>query len=205
MDHRLHGPDRPDPLITVEPAPFAPGAAQDAGWARLGAADPQAIAPGGCPHRVRVRELKAPMQILFTVTALLVCGSALVALAGLLFTGVMVGIAIGDWHPVGYVLLPLLAGLFGQMLFGFIACVRVWRRLHRPGLLVCVLSTIAPPLVLAFVALIADSTTPWLMLAVVPPVAPMIVLWYCRSALYSARTCAGHPWLPPQIHAMRRA
>lgn len=196
----------PGPIITVEPAPFEPGAGEDPGWAhgRL-AASYRAVAPGACPHRVRVRDLKGHMQFVFLVVVLLVYGSGLLSLGSLLFGGVMVGMSVGEADAVMLLVGSVMATLAAALVFGFVACVRVWRGLHQPGLAVCVLSTVAPPLILLFVAMLAfGGGLPWLMLLVVPPVAPMIALWYFRAVLYPRETCAGHPRLPTTIIAKLR-
>ena len=211
MDREPFEAALPGPLITVEPAPFAPGAGEDPGWAQgrsvatfRGASHP-VVAPGECRHRVRVRDLQGPKQIVFFLVAVPVYGSALLSLLSLLFGGVMVGKGFGESDAVMIVRGSVMAVLAATLVFGFVACVRVWLGLHRPGRAVCVLSTVASPLILVFVAMLAfGGGEPWLMLLVVPPVAPMLALWYFRAVLYSRGTCGSYPWLPAKILAMRR-
>ncbi|MFG3341701.1 hypothetical protein [Glycomyces sp. NPDC048151] len=198
---------RPDPLITVEAAP--PDAGEDAGWIRgrraaeFRAPSRLVVAPGECPHRVRVRDLQGPTQIAFVLAAVPVFGSALMSLGSLLFGGVMVGMGVDGPDATMIVVGAVMAFLAAVLLFGAVVCVRVWRGLHRPGLAVCVSSTAAPPLILVFVALLAfGGGQPWLMLLVAPPVGPMIVLWYFRAVLHPRETCADYPWLPSDLLRM---
>lgn len=203
MDYHPQGPDRPDPLITVEPAPFASEAGNDPGWAHARHIAPfRVVAPGECPHRVRVRDLKASRKIVFLLAALPVYGSALLSLVGMPFGGLMVGMGAADSDLTMLVVGAVMAALAAALVFGFVACVRVWRRLHRPGLLVCVLSSAVLPLALFFGGALAFGfSLPWLLVAA-PPVAPMIVLWYFRAVLHPRETCANYPWLPLKILAM---
>lgn len=200
----------PGPRITVEPAPFEPGAGADTGWAHgrraaNRAAPFRVVAPGECPHRLSVRDLKGSNRIAFVLAAVPVFGTALQSLLSLVFGGVMVGIGFGESDATMLLVGSAMAVLAAMLVVGFVACVRTWRGLHRPELAVCVLGTIAPPLILAFVAMLAyGGGWPWLMPLVVPPVAPMLVLWYFRTVLHSRETCADYPWLPARILAMRR-
>jgi hypothetical protein len=196
----------PGPLITVEPAPFESDAGEESGWAHgRRVAAYRAVAPGECPHRISVRDLQGSKQIVFLLAAVPVYGSALQSLLSLVFGGVMIGKGFGESDAMMILVGSVMAVLAATLVVGFVACVRVWRGLHRPELAVCVLSTVVSPLILAFVAALAyGGGWPWLMLLVVPPVAPMLVLWYFRTVLHSRETCAGYPWLPASILAMRR-
>lgn len=202
------GLNQPDPHIFVEPAPFESGAGADPAWARGRDAvqRPPVVVPGQCPHRVRWRDLKAASRAVFVLVAVLVFTSLLEAAFGLLFGGVMLAAGI-DMSELSMVVLgPAIVVMAAMLLVGFLACAGAWRRLHEPGRFGCVLSTIASPLVLVFLGLWAiGSGWPWLMLFVAPPVAPMIVLWWFRSATYSRETCASYPWLPPRLAALRRS
>lgn len=207
MDHPPLDAARPEPLITVEPAPFSPGTDRDPEWAHARyAAAPRNVLPGRCPHRVRVRDLKASKRFVFMLVAPLLYGSLLEGGAGLLFGGVMVGLAIDESAPAALILGSIFLLLAAALVFGFVGCVVAWRGLHRPGLPVCVLSTVVPPLILVFVALVLLGGGPAvLVVLVVAPVVPMIVLWYFRAVLNSRSTCAHYPWLPMKIARMIRA
>jgi hypothetical protein len=207
MDRDPDAEARPDPVIYVEPAPFEPGVGESL-EDRARVRDTALIAPAPalrCPHRVNWWDLKAADRIVFALVVLLIWAAAVMAMAGLPF-----GIALSllGWLQedlIGFLIGVALLAIGGLLLSGVVVCHRVWRRLHRPGLLVCALNTLAPPLVLAFVGyMVLEGAWPWLVLFVVPPVAPMIVLWWFRSVLYSGATCVGHQWLPPRIAGMLR-
>ncbi|MEV3935397.1 hypothetical protein AB0K52_05375 [Glycomyces sp. NPDC049804] len=205
MDHDPDAAARPDPVIYVEPAPFEPGVGEGL-EDRARVRDTALIAPAPalrCPHRVNWWDLQAANRIGFVLVVLLVWAAAVMALAGLPFGIALTLLGYLQEDLPGFLFGVALSAIGALLLSGVVVCHRVWRRLHRPGLLVCALNTFTPPLVLVFVGyMVLEGAWPWLVVFVVPPVAEMIVLWWFRSVLYSGATCVGHPWLPPTIAAM---
>jgi hypothetical protein len=203
MDEPPAVPERNDPIITVEAVPN--GVDRDPGWthARLSVAKRPAE-PVRCRHRVRWRDLKGAWQFVFALVAALVFGTALLALAGLFWAVLLLSIGVGGSREAAFVLTPAMAVVSVQLLFGFAACHRTWNKLHRPGTAVCVLNSVVTVPVLVITGVLSSAfALPWLMLIVLPPLVPMMVLLYFRSALYPPARCAEYPWLPPKILAMR--
>jgi hypothetical protein len=201
MDTNSLEADPPEPLITVEPAPSED---RGADWAHAQHLGPHPVAPPGrCPHRVRVRDLKASSKIVFTLTVPLMCGSALLGFAGLIFGLLMTGAGFAKAEPALFIIGPIIVVASAVFESGFIVCVRVWRGLHKPGRLVCVLNTVAPAMLLMLAAFLKLGGGPaWLFLFGVPPMAVMVVLWYFRAVLYHPGTCGYHPWLPVRIQQL---
>jgi hypothetical protein len=191
----------PEPLITVEPA-SGPDRGPD--WAHAQNIAPRPVAvPGRCPHRVRVRDLKTSKKIVFVLTVPLICASALLGFAGLLFSVLMTIMGLTQADPALFIIGSILVFVTSDLVLGFVACLRVWRSLHRPRRLVCVLSAITPLIFLALLAFMVIGGGPaWVLLFAVPPAATMIVLWYFRAVLYYPSTCGYHPWLPEKILQM---
>lgn len=196
---------RPDPLIYVEPAPFEPGVGEGP-EATPRVRDTALLAPAAafrCPHRVHWWDLKVADRIGFVLVALLVYAAMVLALAGLPFGFLMAVTGLAERSLVGSVVGSAIVAIGALLLAGAVTCHRVWRRLHRPGLLICVLGTVTPPLTLAFLAvMVLGGGWPWLVLFVVPSVAVMLLLWGFRAVLYSGGTCRSYPWLPPKIASM---
>jgi len=187
----------PEPLITVEPA-----LSGDRGgdWAHAQHLGPHPVAPPGrCPHRVRVRDLKASARIAFAVAALLVWVSGLVGFAGLLSSVVMAVGSFVEAQPASFIAGLIAVFINAALVSGFLVCVRVWRSLHRPGRLVPVCGTIAALLVFVMGGyMVVAGAPPWLLLVAVP-LAPMFVLIYFRAVLYNPGTCGYHPWLAEPV------
>ncbi|MFC3493542.1 hypothetical protein [Glycomyces rhizosphaerae] len=204
MDRQPAVPEQNDPLITVEAV--APGVKREPGWAlaRL-AAVKRAVKPTPCRHRVRWRDLQGSKKIHVALVAVMLYVAVLVALCGLFFTVVLASVGVRGANPAALVLAPVLAAVSVQLLVSFAACHRTWYKLHRPGIVMCALSTVVPLPILLITGIVGTAFgLGWLMILVVPPLAPMLVLWWFRSALYELETCEEYPWLPPKILAMRK-
>jgi hypothetical protein len=191
----------PDPLITVEPAQSGH---RGADWAHAQNAGPMSVpvaAPVECPHRVKVRDLKGANQIVFAVAAPLVFASGLLGFAALPFAiaaAIVSMVEPGVPSFIGSEVLALIAG--------FLACLRVWKRLHRPDMTACVSSAIATAVLFAVLAFMMTHGSPaWVLLFGVPPVVVTVVLGYFRAVLYHPGTCGYHPWLPVRIQQLVKA
>ncbi|THV21685.1 hypothetical protein [Glycomyces paridis] len=191
-------PARTEPRITVEAAPAEADGGVGARSAREGRPTRSL-----CPHRIRLRDLRAGPVAVFAVAAPLVFAAMAVAAATLLIAAVLGALGVDRSEPAMLVAAVFLAALAAQFALGAAACVRAWRRLHRPGVLGCVLTTVAAgvfPLIVGVVA--AGNGWAWLTLVVVPPLATMTVLWYLRSATLDRATCVQYPWPPPRLQSL---
>jgi hypothetical protein len=198
----------PDPLITVEPAPSGH---RGSDWAHAQNAAPIPVpvpvaVPVECPHRVTVWDLKGSNQIVFAVAALLVFASGLLGFAGLAIAVSAAIVSMVEPDVRSFITFVALTLLTRMLIAGFLACVRVWKRLHRPDLIALGLSVIAPLGVFAMVAFMMTHGAPaWVLLLGVPPVAVTVVLGYFRAVLYHPGTCGYHPWLPVRIQQLVKA
>jgi hypothetical protein len=201
MDTNSREAAPPDPLITVEPAPSGH---RGVDWTPVQDTGPYPIlAPGPCPHRVRVRDLKASSKIVFTLTVPLMYGSALLGFAGLIFGLVMTGAGFAKAEPALFMIGPILVVVTVVLGCGFVVCLRVWRSLHKPGRLVCVLNTIAPAMFLVLAAFLIGGGGPmWLLLFALPPMVTTTILWFFHAVLYPSGTCGAYPWLPAKIQRL---
>jgi hypothetical protein len=196
----------PDPLITVEPAPSGH---RGADWAHAQNAGPMLVpvaAPVECPHRVKVRDLKGANQIVFAVAAPLVFASGLLGFAALPFAIAAAIVSTVEPEVPSFIGSEVLALIAWMLIAGFLACLRVWKQLHRPDMTACVSSAIASAAMFAAFAFMMTHGSPaWMLLFGVPPVAVMVVLWYFRAVLYHPSTCGYHPWLPVRIQQLVKA
>jgi hypothetical protein len=187
----------PDPLITVEPAPSGH---RGADWTHAQNAAPipvPVVVPAECPHRVKARDLKASNKLVFAIAAILVYASGFLGFASLPFAVAAAIVSMLKPDVKSFIAFVALTLLTRMLIAGFFACLRVWKRLHRPDLIAFALGTIAPAAVFAIIGFMLTRGGPaWVLLFGVPPVAVMIVLWYFRAVLYPRETCANYPWLP---------
>jgi MFS family permease len=194
---------RSDPQITVAVEPVV----TEQGWVPGVAGPPRSsAAPGPCPHRIRWRDLKTTWKLLFAAIAVLVSGTLPLAFIGLFVAGgLFVAVGIAESDTLALIFAVILAAAVTPLLVGFVSYVRIWRRLHRPGLLVCVLTTVAT-LLMAGGAGAAAIATPdvWVIALVIPPLALVVVLWYFRAVLYPRSTCADYPWFPARVLTLLR-
>ncbi|GAA2168974.1 MULTISPECIES: hypothetical protein [Glycomyces] len=206
MDTNSREAVTPDPLITVE---AAPSGHRGVDWtpAQNAAPIPVPVAVQvECPHRITVWDLKGANQIVFAVAALLVFASGLLGFAGLAFAVAAAIVSMVEPEVTSFIAFAALALLTRMLIAGFLACVRIWKQLHRPDLIALGLSVIAPLAVFAIAVFMMTHGAPaWVLLLGVPPVAVMVVLGYFRAVLYHPGTCGSHPWLPVKIQQLVRA
>lgn len=206
MDTNSREAAPPDPLITVEPAPSGH---RGVDWthAQNAAPVPDLVAvPVECPHRITVWDLKGSNQVVFAFAALLVFASGLLGFAGLAFSIAAAVLSMVEPEVASFVAFAALALLTRMLIAGFLACVRIWKRLHRPDSIALGLSVIAPLAVFAIAVFMMTHGAPaWVLLLGLPPVAVMVVLGYFRAVLYHPGTCGYHPWLPVKIQQLVRA
>lgn len=127
--------------------------------------------------------------------------TTLVAIVLGLFGAVVIGLGLVAATAGMAVVASAMVTVAGLLATGVAACLRTWRHLHEPGLLVWVLASAGCLLYLLLAALFAATSVPWLIWTAPPPLAVTWALLYFRVALHHRDTCAAYLWLPTRILA----